>query len=169
MKELITVNMPFECHGKVKIMQGFHGPWSHMEMSPTLDLSYAVDFVLPLGTPVLAVGDGVTMMVYDRGSVCYQGSDPLVGNKLGIGETNFIYIKHVDGTLSLYSHLEKDSVRVTSGQEVKKGQQLARTGLSGWVGPTPHLHFQLVNLGDYKSVPFRLNGYPGSLEHSELG
>jgi murein DD-endopeptidase MepM/ murein hydrolase activator NlpD len=149
-------------------MQGFHGPWSHKELSPTLDLTYAVDSVLPLGTPVLAVKGGEVLMIYDQSAYCYDGVDPNVGNKLHFGMTNFIFIQHEDGAVSVYSHLEKGSALVATRQKILCGQQIARTGMSGWVGPTPHLHLHLFKREVRKSFPFTFKGYDGPLEHSEL-
>ena len=162
------MNLPFEPKNGIKIMQGFHGPWSHKELSQTLDLSFAVDFIVPLGTEVCAAEDGVVLMVYDLSLSSYRGEDPEIGNKLPVGSTNFVYVEHRGGIVSVYSHLENGSSMVSRGQTVFEGQGLAKTGLSGWVGPTPHLHFQLFRRSDYKSVAFRLKGYSGSLEHSDL-
>jgi murein DD-endopeptidase MepM/ murein hydrolase activator NlpD len=53
-----------------------------------------------------------------------------------------------DGVYALLAHLRRHSVRVTAGQRVAVGQQIAECGNSGnsaW----PHLHFQLM---DHPSV-----------------
>lgn len=166
MKEIF--DLPFMPEGEIKIMQGFHGPWSHKEVSVGRDSTFAVDFIVPLGTPVFAARDGEVAMVYDLSSDYYRGNNPEIGNKLHFGVTNFIFIEHEGGIVSVYSHLEKGSSLVDLRRKVKAGQQIAKTGLSGWVGPNPHLHFQLFSRDNYKSLPFELNGYNRPLEHSQL-
>ncbi len=44
----------------------------------------------------------------------------------------------------MYAHLKQNSIRVTPGQEVKVGEEIAETGNSG-NSPFPHLHFHLQN------------------------
>lgn len=161
--------LPFEAGHEILISQGFHGPWSHKELAPNFDLTYSVDFAVPLGTTVLAAEAGETIMVYDMSEKSYRGVDPQVGNKLPFGVTNFIFIEHVGGVISVYSHLAKSSALVVPGQRVALGQEIAKTGLSGWVGPKPHLHFQVFERDSYKSLPFKFKGYEGPLEHSRLG
>ncbi len=66
----------------------------------------------------------------------------------GIGEVNLehnwgntVVIRHTDKLFSALSHLKKDSVKVTRGTFVKKGDVVALCGSSGR-SPVPHLHFQ---------------------------
>lgn len=168
MIERAQVSLPFSPDLGVDILQGFHGPYSHKRFSPTKDLSYAVDFKLPIGTPVLVGKSGVVALVFDIGDKCYQGTDANIGNALVWGETNYAIIDHTDGTMGLYSHLRKNSGVLKSGQEVQAGQMIAVTGLSGWVGPVPHLHFYIYRKADYQSIEFSIFGYSGSLEHSQI-
>jgi murein DD-endopeptidase MepM/ murein hydrolase activator NlpD len=168
MIENIEVQLPFKQNGEIKILQGFHGPWSHKELTPIKDLSHAVDFSLPLNTQVLAARDGKVLFFYDLGDKCYRGIDPKVGNKLIFGDTNYLILEHPDKTYSIYSHLALNSVVVKKDQEITSGQILAKTGLSGWVGPTQHLHFQVCGQGDYHSIPIKFIGYKGPLEHYEI-
>jgi murein DD-endopeptidase MepM/ murein hydrolase activator NlpD len=117
---------------------------------------------------VVAAREGKVAIVFDQSSKYYDGDDPKIGNSLVFEDTNFILVQHNDQTIAVYSHLAKGSHLVNMRQDIKAGQPLAKTGLSGWVGPTPHLHFQIYKAKDRKSVPFRFREYPGSLEHSEL-
>lgn len=82
-----------------------------------------VDFAVPVGTPVRAVGPGVVVAAGHGGSY---------GNE--------VVIRHDDGTHSQYAHLSK--VTVTAGGRVQGG---ARIGLSGATGNVtgPHLHFEI--------------------------
>lgn len=55
---------------------------------------------------------------------------------------NTIIIKHDDHLYTKISHLKKDSFKVKIGDEVKRGEPLAKVGNSGR-SPVPHLHFQV--------------------------
>lgn len=81
------------------------------------------DFAAPIGTPVLAAGDGV---------VTAAGPDGPYGNA--------IHILHAGGTATWYAHLSQ--VETSPGQHIKAGQLI---GLVGDTGNTtgPHLHFEV--------------------------
>ncbi|MFM1874897.1 MAG: hypothetical protein RL266_634 [Bacteroidota bacterium] len=55
---------------------------------------------------------------------------------------NTVVIRHGDGMFTKLSHLKKDSVKVSVGDAVKKGQLIAALGNSGR-SPEPHIHFQM--------------------------
>jgi hypothetical protein len=55
---------------------------------------------------------------------------------------NTIVIKHANGLYSKVSHLKKNSIKVKSGDFVKRGDLLGMVGNSGR-SPEPHLHFQV--------------------------
>ena len=57
---------------------------------------------------------------------------------------NFIILKKADGIFSLIAHARNGSIKVSSGQKVNEGQELAQVGHSG-NSTAPHLHFQLMN------------------------
>jgi len=57
---------------------------------------------------------------------------------------NHILIRHAEGEYSLLAHLQPDSIIVKIGDNVKRGQIIARCGNSG-NSSEPHLHFQLQN------------------------
>lgn len=61
-----------------------------------------------------------------------------VGEASGYG--NLIDIKHPDGSLTRYAHM--DSFNITQGQQVKQGTVIAIEGNTG-VGTGPHLHFEI--------------------------
>ena len=58
---------------------------------------------------------------------------------------NYVLICHSDGEYSLLAHLKPDSIRVSVGQSIKRGEKIAECGNSGNTSE-PHLHFQ-VQLG----------------------
>ena len=76
------------------------------------------------GTPVRAI---------DAGTVAYAGNEVK-------GYGNLVLIRHANGWISAYAHL--DDVSVKPGDKVAAGQAFARVGESGGVGE-PQLHFEL--------------------------
>jgi murein DD-endopeptidase MepM/ murein hydrolase activator NlpD len=85
-----------------------------------------VDLRAPRGTRITAMADGVVIEV---------------GKMLG-GYGHFVRIAHKGTVSSLYAHM--DTVEVTSGQKVAKGQVIGRVGMTGWT-TGPHLHFEVHN------------------------
>ncbi|MFE7123279.1 peptidoglycan DD-metalloendopeptidase family protein [Streptomyces sp. NPDC057617] len=90
-----------------------------------------VDFLVPSGTEVKAVGAG-TVVTADWG-----GS---YGNE--------VVIQHSDGHYSQYAHLS--SISVSEGDTVSEGQQIGLSGATGNV-TGPHLHFEIRTGPDYGS------------------
>ncbi|GHD87731.1 M23 family metallopeptidase [Streptomyces naganishii] len=90
-----------------------------------------VDFVVPTGTPVKAVG---------AGTVVSAGWGGAYGNQ--------VVIRLADGHYAQYGHLS--ALSVSAGQSVTEGQ---RVGLSGATGNVtgPHLHFEIRTSPDYGS------------------
>ncbi|MFF2650147.1 transglycosylase family protein [Streptomyces sp. NPDC058045] len=82
-----------------------------------------VDFLVPTGTSVKAVGAGRVTAAGWGGSYGYQ-----------------VVVRHADGRYSQYAHLSAISVR--AGQRVGVGQRLGRSGATGNVSG-PHLHFEV--------------------------
>ena len=79
-----------------------------------------------LGTSVAAAADGV---------VAYVGQDiPAYGT--------LILLRHGDGWLSAYGYAE--SITVSRGQKVVRGQTIAKSGVSPYSGQ-PQLHFEIRN------------------------
>ena len=68
-------------------------------------------------------------------------------------------IQHDDGTLGEYMHLAPSGVRVSVGQKVARGDELALSGNTGF-SSTPHLHFQVMTAAtdgvSAQSYPFDL-------------
>ncbi|MDD2367253.1 MAG: M23 family metallopeptidase [Desulfuromonadaceae bacterium] len=65
------------------------------------------------------------------------------GATLGFNAGNFVVIEHSSGEskyLTLYAHLRKDSITVTPGQKVSRGQYIGDVASSG-NSQIPHLHF----------------------------
>ncbi|PWC11376.1 murein DD-endopeptidase MepM [Brenneria roseae subsp. americana] len=81
-----------------------------------------VDFAMPVGSPVLAVGDGEVVIAKRSGAA-----------------GNYVAIRHGRQYTTRYMHLNR--ILVKPGQKVKRGD---RIGLSGNTGRStgPHLHYE---------------------------
>jgi murein DD-endopeptidase MepM/ murein hydrolase activator NlpD len=64
---------------------------------------------------------------------------------------NYVLIRHANGEHSLYAHLRQGSVRVSAGESVSAGAQVAEAGSSG-NSTEPHLHFQVIDGPDLNSA-----------------
>ncbi len=81
----------------------------------------------------IAAPRGSRVVAAENGIVAYAGNE-----LRGFG--NLALIKHADGYMTAYGHNEQ--LLVVRGQEVRKGQVIARVGSSGNVS-TPQLHFEI--------------------------
>jgi murein DD-endopeptidase MepM/ murein hydrolase activator NlpD len=158
----------------IKIIQGFNGPWSHFAYTisfpdfkiPTDD-SYSLDFALPFGTEVVAAKSG-EVVVTQKTRGFYEGVDFKTGLRYSPSQ---VILRHNDG-YSLYAHLGEFAPRIQRGTFVRQGEPIALTGKTGWVGPAPHLHFEVFEFDKNKclrfSHPVRFLDYNGPLEHQLL-
>lgn len=71
------------------------------------------------------------------GTVIYVGWDNAVGNG--------IEIDHGGGVKTRYLHLQTGSIRVSEGDFVSQGQQIATTGNTGYSSTGAHLHFEVYD------------------------
>lgn len=83
-----------------------------------------IDIMVPEGTPVKAAENGV---------VIYAGD----GLK-EFGQT--VLVRHENGLVTVYGHNSK--INVQRGQKVRRGQEIARSGMSG-NAKAPKLHFEV--------------------------
>ena len=136
---------PFPLGMKFPISQGFDNDETHSE-PPN---QYAVDIVMPIGTPVLAARGG-RVIELEQG---FKGGGK---HKRFLARSNIVRILHDDGTMAVYAHLQPYSARVRAGDEVKQGQWIANSGNTGYSNG-PHLHFVIqLNAGmALESLPFR--------------
>ena len=108
---------------------------------------YAIDFEMPIGTPVIAARAGKVVAVQGRFK---DGNDRDL-------EENFVMIQHADNTVARYIHLKLGGALVAVGDEVKQGQRIALSGNTGQTGG-PHLHFDVQMCGP--NLPPRYNVLP---------
>jgi len=100
-------------------------------------LKYAVDFIVPVGTPIFASLDGVVADVKQDSD---KGGDTKDYDEYG----NFIEIKHDNGEYSIYEHIRKDGSLVKIGDTVIEGQPIGYSGATGWLsGLGPHVHLDV--------------------------
>lgn len=109
-------------------------PRAHFEV-----LEYAIDFLLPEGTEVLAARDGEVSGVHvdsDEGGIGEKYmKDPF-------GFVNWITIDHENGEFSQYFHLKHEGSCVKVGDKVRVGEVVGYSGNTGF-STAPHLHFQV--------------------------
>lgn len=124
--------LPFEKNTIVRVTQE---PGGILTTHKDALSRYAVDFSVPIGTPVLAAREGTVIEIRDNFN---EGrTDPKLVEK-----ANFISIMHSDGTYAQYVHLAQHSLLVLPGQWVETGQMIGKSGSTGYTGG-PHLHFDL--------------------------
>lgn len=130
--------LPLVCGTQAQVGQGNFSDFSHTGLS-----AFAFDILLDPDTPVLAMAAGEVVSVRDEtrpGDPCHAGGDQ------GCFEfANLVVLRHADGTLTLYKHL--NAALVTVGMQVGRGALLGRSGSTGW-STRPHLHvMRMVDCG----------------------
>lgn len=134
--------LPFAPGTAHYVVQGYYGWFSHRGR-------LALDFKMPVGTPVHAVRGGVVVRVRESGT---KGG----WNEKYRSEGNNIVIQHEDGSRAGYWHLQFEGALVNVGDTVKQGQLI---GLSGKTGYTTAAHLHLIvwtnRNGGWGQVPTR--------------
>lgn len=88
-----------------------------------------VDLAAPMGTRVLASGDGQVIAAGWRG-----------------GYGNAIELRHAGGITTLYGHLSRFAEGIHPGVRVQQGQVIGYVGMTGWA-TGPHLHYEFRRNG----------------------
>ena len=84
------------------------------------------DFAAPMGTPIMASGNGVIK----KAGWCGGGG-------------NCVVIKHNTTYETIYAHMSKFAAGIKSGKRVKQGQTIGYVGSTG-KSTGPHLHYEVV-------------------------
>ena len=87
------------------------------------------DFAAPMGTPIMASGDGVVV----RARWCGGGG-------------NCIKIKHNSTYQTIYAHMKNFGRGIKEGVRVKQGQIIGYVGSTG-KSTGPHLHYEVIENG----------------------
>ena len=87
------------------------------------------DFAAPMGTPIMASGDGVIT----RARWCGGGG-------------NCIKIKHNSTYETIYAHMKSFAAGIKKGLRIKQGQIIGYVGSTG-NSTGPHLHYEVVENG----------------------
>lgn len=153
--------LPFTAGANVRVSQGYNGGFSHRGLS-----AYAIDFSLPIGTPVYAAREGEVVGVDVSSNL--GGASPLYRPYM-----NYVNIRHSDGTLGNYYHLKFGGSAVKIGDAVKKGQLIAYSGNTGYT-TAPHLHFSVskvdpVSMRRPMNLPIKIQTLQGIVSNPHEG
>ncbi|MGH8494582.1 MAG: peptidoglycan DD-metalloendopeptidase family protein [Gammaproteobacteria bacterium] len=121
---------PFAPATSFPVSQAYPSAFSHQDVASR----YAVDFAMPIGTPVYSARAGLVM---DVAAQFFESGTDL--DELGM-RANLVRVLHEDGTMAIYAHLNWHSIRVQPGEAVERGQYIADSGNTGFT-TGPHLHF----------------------------
>ena len=84
------------------------------------------DFAAPMGTPIMASGDGIVK----KAGWCGGGG-------------NCVKIKHNSTYQTIYAHMSKFARGIKAGVRVKQGQTIGYVGSTG-KSTGPHLHYEVI-------------------------
>jgi len=141
--------LPFENKKKVFLIQAYESSFSHKG-------ERALDFKVKKGTKVCAARAGVVVAMR-------EDSDKGGLKDENLSDGNYVSIKHSDGSVAHYWHLQKDGVMVNLGDTISVGQWIGLTGNTGY-SAFPHLHFEVQGYdskGDYKQLATRFRTNKG--------
>ncbi len=109
-----------------------------------------IDLAAPVGTPIMAAGDGKVVFAGSRGDFGLQ-----------------VIISHANGYKTYYGHLSRFSKGLKKGSRVKQKEIIGHVGSSG-LSTGPHLDYRLSHNGVYQN-PLRIEFKPKSvLQGNEL-
>lgn len=120
--------LPFKSGESYIVGQSYFETPTHMD-------KYALDFNMDEGTEICAIREGIVIDVEEKNN---KGC----GKKECMKYNNYVMIKHEDGSIADYSHIQKKGALVKVGDHVKTGQPIALSGATGWASG-PHLHLEV--------------------------
>ncbi|WP_289053963.1 peptidoglycan DD-metalloendopeptidase family protein [Carboxylicivirga marina] len=130
-KKIVSYHAPIKKENLKRIGSGYG-----MRIHPIYKekrMHNGVDYVAPINTDILAIGDGVVRKV----------NQDFVKGK---GHGRFVIVDHENGYSSLYSQL--NAYKVKEGQKVKQGDVVGLLGSSG-ISTGPHLHLEIKKDGKF--------------------
>jgi len=102
-----------------------------------------VDFACPVGTPIMAAGDGVVEHVGMRGAY-----------------GNYVRIRHSNGYKTAYAHLSRYAKDLRRGQHVSQGKIIGYVGKTGRTTGA-HLHYEVL-VADKQINPLSVKAMPAA-------
>lgn len=153
--------LPFTKGAEVRVSQGYHGDTSHKGLS-----AYAIDFPVPVGTPIYAAREGV--VVGAEGGNNVGGASPEYRQY-----ANYVIIEHNDGTMGNYYHLKQGGIAVKIGQKIVKGELIGYSGNTGY-SSGPHLHFSVskvdpISMRRPMNLPIKITTLEGIATYPRKG
>ncbi len=153
--------LPFEARAHHKLFQGYKGTFSHQAGSAN---EYAHDWDLAENSIVQAARDGMVVGVRQD------------SNSAGVADrfsnsSNYVIIRHGDGTYGEYLHLKQNGALVKLGDTVHAGQAIALSGNTGH-SSRPHLHFAVFRVIDgntRETLPVKFQTRDGKVQTLEQG
>ena len=118
-----------------RLSSGF-GFRQHPILGYTL-LHKGTDFAAPIGTPIMAAGDGVIERAGGFGTF-----------------GNYVRIRHSDGYETAYGHMSRFGRGIRAGAQVRQQQVIGYVGTTGR-STGPHLHYEVLFRGEQIN-PMRL-------------
>lgn len=85
-----------------------------------------IDWASPVGTPILAAGNGVIEEAHRKG-----------------GYGNYVRIRHANGYQTTYAHMSRIGPGIRQGLKVRQGQVIGYVGCTGLCSG-PHLHYEVL-------------------------
>ncbi|MCI4667671.1 MAG: M23 family metallopeptidase [Bacteroidia bacterium] len=139
-----TISIPFPKGKAYKVIQGYHGSYSHSSSFSR----YAVDFAMAVGDTITAAADGYVVGVIE--DYKHGGRD-----RKWRPYANWVTVFHPDKNIfTQYVHLQYKGSLVEVGDTVKTNQPIAISGLTGFTSG-PHLHFNVLKATEegFVSIP----------------
>jgi murein DD-endopeptidase MepM/ murein hydrolase activator NlpD len=127
---LAAYRLPFAEGQSFAVTQAYGGRLTSHNNRENL---YAIDFAMPVGTPVVAARGGIVIdatLRHEEGGFDMRFLD----------KANTVAVVHDDGTVAEYAHLSHGADQVRVGQRVAAGDLIGHSGNTGYTSG-PHLHF----------------------------
>ena len=101
--------------------------------SPNTPQKYAIDVLMPIGTPVIAMRDGVVVRIEES----FVDGDNVPRHE------NYVFVEHEDATVGRYVHLTYGGAVFGIGDRVRQGEVIGYSGHTG-NSTEPHLHVDVT-------------------------
>jgi hypothetical protein len=111
-------NLPFAKGSKFLLIQAYNSSMSHKN-------ELSLDFKMHKGSKICAAREGVVEGMRKDSDVGGLKDEYL-------NEGNHVIIRHADGSVAYYWHLQKDGVLVNVGDTIQKGQHIGYSGNTGY-------------------------------------